>query len=143
MFMGEYNHSLDAKGRLIVPSKFREELGETFVVTQGLDNCLFVFSMKEWGNFVKGLQETPQTTKDGRKFLRFLLSGAKECEVDKQGRVSIPEKLRNFAKLQKDVVTVGVLNRVEIWDKDMWLENNTYENMDEIAEHMAEYGLNL
>jgi len=143
MFMGEYSHSIDAKGRFILPAKFREQLGEKFVVTKGLDGCLFVYPMSEWETIEAKFREVPLTTKDARKFSRFFFAGAAECEVDKQGRVLVPSVLREFAMLEKDVVSVGVLNRIEIWSKDKWTEDNTYDDMDEIAEHMAELGLSI
>ena len=128
MFMGEYSHNIDAKGRMIVPSKFREQLGDEFVVTKGLDGCLFVY---------------PITSKDARKFSRFFFAGATTCEVDKQGRILLPAVLREFAGLEKEVVSVGVLKRIEIWDKNRWQDTNTYDDMDEVAEHMAELGLSI
>ncbi len=143
MFMGEYNHTVDAKGRLIVPSKFREQLGDEFVVTKGLDGCLFVYPNDEWSNIEEKFRNIPLTTKDARKFSRFFFAGAASCEVDKQGRILIPPTLREFADIQKDVVSVGVLNRIEIWSKERWLDTNTYEDMDEIAEHMADLGLSI
>ena len=143
MFMGEYNHTVDAKGRLIVPSKFREQLGDEFVVTKGLDGCLFVYPNEEWHNIEEKFRNVPLTTKDARKFSRFFFAGAATCEVDKQGRILIPPVLREFADLQKDVVSVGVLNRIEIWSKDRWLDTNTYDDMEEIAEHMADLGLSI
>ena len=142
MFMGEYNHSVDAKGRLIVPAKFREQLGEEFVVTKGLDGCLFVYPQEEWKHIEDKFREVPLTTKDARKFSRFFFAGAADCEVDKQGRVLIPSVLREFAGLNKEVVLVGVLNRIEIWSKERWQENE-YDDMDEIAEHMAALGLGI
>ncbi len=143
MFMSEYNHSIDAKGRVIVPAKFREELGETFVVTQGLDGCLFVFPNEEWKNFEEKLKTLPMANKDARKFVRFFLAGAALAEVDKQGRILLPAVLREFAGLEKDVVLVGVGSRVEIWDKTRWEECTSFDDMDEIAEHMADLGLNI
>lgn len=142
MFKGEYNHSVDAKGRIIVPAKFREILGDVFVVTKGLDGCLFVYPNSEWENIENKFREIPLTTKDARKFSRFFFAGAADCEVDKQGRVLIPSVLREFAGLQKEVVLVGVLNRIEIWSKERWLDNE-YEDMDEVAEHMASLGLGI
>lgn len=115
MFKGEYSHSVDAKGRIIMPAKFREILGEEFVVTKGLDGCLFVYPNKEWENIENKFREIPLTTKDARKFSRFFFAGAADCEVDRQGRVLIPSVLREFAGLNKEVVLVGVLNRIEIW----------------------------
>ena len=117
MFMGEYNHTIDAKGRMIVPSKFREQLGNEFVVTKGLDGCLFVYPNEEWHNIEEKFRNVPLTTKDARKFSRFFFAGAATCELDKQGRILIPPVLREFADLQKDVVSVGVLNRIEIGAK--------------------------
>lgn len=143
MFMGEYNHTVDTKGRLIVPSKFREQLGDEFVVTKGLDGCLFVYSKSEWGNIEEKFRNVPLTTKDARKFARFFFAGAASCEVDKQGRILLPAVLREYAGIEKDVVSVGVFNRVEIWDKDKWQESNSYDDMDEIAEHMADLGLGI
>lgn len=143
MFKGEYNHTVDTKGRLIVPAKFRETLGDMFVVTKGLDGCLFVYPNEEWANIENKFREIPLTTKDARKFSRFFFAGAADCEVDKQGRILIPSVLREFAGLQKEVVLVGVLNRIEIWSKERWLGENEYEDMDEVAEHMAELGLGI
>lgn len=143
MFMGEYNHTVDTKGRLIVPSKFREQLGDEFVVTKGLDGCLFVYSKSEWENIEEKFRNVPLTTKDARKFARFFFAGAASCEVDKQGRILLPVVLREYAGIEKDVVSVGVFNRVEIWNKDKWQESNSYDDMDEIAEHMADLGLGI
>ena len=134
MFMGEYNHSIDQKGRLIVPSKFREQLGNEFVVTKGLDGCLFVYSNEEWQRIEEKFREIPLTTKDARKFSRFFFAGAATCEVDKQGRILLPSNLREYAAIEKEVVSVGVLSRVEIWSKDRWSENGDY---------MAELGLGI
>lgn len=143
MFMGEYSHSIDAKGRLIVPSKFREQLGDQFVVTKGLDGCLFVYPNDEWKSIEEKFRSVPLTTKDARKFSRFFFAGAASCEIDKQGRILLPQILREFAGLEKDVVLVGVLSRIEIWSKDKWQEANTYDDMDEVVEHMAELGLGI
>ena len=143
MFMGEYSHTIDAKGRLIVPSKFRELLGNEFVVTKGLDGCLFVYTNQEWNSIEEKFRNIPLTTKDARKFSRFFFAGAAVCEVDKQGRILLPQVLREFADLQKDIVLVGVLSRIEIWSRERWQDANTYDDMDEIAEHMAELGLSI
>ena len=143
MFMGEYNHTIDAKGRLIVPSKFREQLGNEFVITKGLDGCLFVYSNEEWQNIENSFRDKPLTSKDARKFMRFFFAGAATCEVDKQGRILIPNNLREYAGIEKDVVSVGVLSRVEIWSKDKWMENSDYDDMDEIAENMADLGFGI
>ena len=143
MFMGEYNHTIDAKGRLIIPSKFREILGDAFVVTKGLDGCLFVYDNEEWKLFEEKLRSLPITNKEARKFVRFFLAGAAEAEVDKQGRILIPNVLREFAELIKDVVLVGVGSRIEIWGKERFEDTAVFDDMDEIAEHMAALGLGI
>lgn len=143
MFMGEYNHTIDIKGRLIIPSKFRDILGDTFVITKGLDGCLFVYDNNEWKAFEEKLKSLPLTNKDARQFVRFFLAGAAEVEVDKQGRILVPSTLRDFAEMEKDVVLVGVASRIEIWSKERWEGTATYEDMDEIAEHMADLGLGI
>ncbi|MDE6943705.1 MAG: division/cell wall cluster transcriptional repressor MraZ [Lachnospiraceae bacterium] len=143
MFMGEYNHTIDAKGRLIVPSKFREALGDTFVVTKGLDGCLFVYDNKEWNAFEEKLKSLPLTNKEARQFARFFLAGAAEVEVDKQGRILVPNILREFAQISKDVVLIGVASRIEIWSRERFEGIASFEDMDEIAEHMAELGLGI
>ena len=143
MFMGEYNHTIDAKGRLIIPSKFREILGDAFVVTKGLDGCLFVYDNEEWQRFEEKLRTLPITNKEARQFVRFFLAGATEAEVDKQGRILIPNVLREFAQLTKDVVLVGVGSRIEIWGRERFADTAAFDDMDEIAEHMAELGLGI
>ena len=143
MFMGEYNHTIDAKGRLIVPSKFREALGDTFVVTKGLDGCLFVYDNKEWNAFEEKLKSLPLTNKEARQFARFFLAGAAEVEVDKQGRILVPNILREFAQISRDVVLIGVASRIEIWSRERFEGIASFEDMDEIAEHMAELGLGI
>jgi MraZ protein len=143
MFMGEYQHSIDAKGRLIVPSKLREKLGEKFVVTRGLDGCLFGYPLSEWEKLEEKLNEMPLAKKDARTFVRFFYSAATECEIDKQGRINIPATLREHAKLVKSCVIIGVSNRIEIWDEARWQAFTTEaeENFDEIAETMIDFGL--
>ncbi len=143
MFMGEYQHSMDAKGRLIMPAKFRESLGENFVVTRGLDNCLFVFPNEEWRILEEKLKSLPMTRKDARAFVRFFFSGATECELDKSGRINLPQNLREFAKLEKDVVVLGVSNRIELWSKENWDQYMalTADSYEEIAETMEELGI--
>ena len=143
MFMGEYNHTIDAKGRLIVPSKFREALGDTFVVTKGLDGCLFVYDNEEWQAFEEKLRSLSITNKEARQFARFFLAGAAEVEVDKQGRILVPNILREFAQISKDVVLIGVASRIEIWSKERFEGMASFEDMDEIAEHMAQLGLGI
>ena len=145
MFMGEYNHIIDAKGRLIVPAKFREILGDNFVVTKGLDGCLFVYSDKEWQAFEEKLKTLPLTNKNARQFTRFFLAGAAQVEVDKQGRILLPQVLREFAGLEKEVVLVGVASRIEIWSKGHWDDCMTdYDaDMDEVAENMESLGFSI
>ena len=143
LFYGEYQHSLDAKGRMIVPSKFREGLGEKFILTKGLDECLFAYSLEEWSNLEQKLKTLPFTDKDVRAFVRFFFAGATECELDKQGRILIPQNLRDYAKLEKELYIIGVSTRVEIWEKNKWEEYCKGDNMspDKIAEKMAMLGI--
>lgn len=143
MFMGEYRHTVDAKGRMIVPAKFRESLGEQFVLTRGLDQCLFGYPMNEWKLIEEKLKALPLTKKDARAFTRFFFSGATECELDKQGRVNIASSLLNYAKLEKECVVIGVSNRIELWSKVIW-EQYTEEQEDsfaEIAENMIGFDI--
>lgn len=143
MFIGEYQHTLDTKGRIIMPSKFREDLGDNFVVTKGLDTCLFVYSMEEWNIIQDKLKTLPLTNKDARAFVRFFFSGASEASLDKQGRVLLPTNLREHSKLIKDAVVIGVATRIEIWGKEQWEDYNDDDNLsyDSIAEKMAELGI--
>ena len=143
MLMGEYEHSLDAKGRLIMPAKLREDMGEKFIITTGLDGCLFGFSMSEWEKFEDKLKTLPITNKNARNFVRFFLSGATECEIDKQGRFLIAGNLREYANLEKDAIIIGVGTRIEIWNREKWKSYNGDENIsaDEIAENMTMLGI--
>lgn len=143
MFMGEFQHSIDSKGRLIIPAKLREQLGETFVVTRGLDGCLFGYPLSEWNQLEAKLNEMPLAKKDARTFVRFFYSAATECEIDKQGRINIPNNLREHAKLSKVCIIVGVANRIEIWDEKRWqaFSEEAEENFDELAESMIDFGL--
>ena len=143
MLIGEYSHSLDVKGRLIMPAKLREDMGENFIITTGLDGCLFGFSMSEWQKFEDKLKTLPITNKNARNFVRFFLSGATECELDKQGRFLIPGKLREVASLDKDVTIIGAGTRIEIWNKEKWEEHNSEENLSiaEIEKDMEELGI--
>ncbi len=143
MLIGQYEHSLDAKGRLIMPAKLREDMGEKFIITKGLDGCLFGFSQQEWENFETKLKTLPLTNKNARDFVRFFLSGAMECEIDKQGRFLISSNLRKVATLEKEVVIIGVGTRIEIWNKNKWEEYNSEENIsaDSIAENMTMLGI--
>lgn len=143
MFIGEHQHSLDEKGRIIIPSKFRADLGLEFVMTKGLDNCLFVYPKSEWEILEEKLKTLPLTSKDARAFVRFFFSGASESTLDKQGRVLIPANLREHSRLDKEAVIIGVSTRIEIWSKDHWdnyidEDNLSYES---IAESMAELGI--
>lgn len=141
MFMGEYQHTIDEKGRMIIPSKFREALGSNFVVTRGLDQCLFVYPRSEWEVLEQKLKTLPLMKSDARAFTRFFFSGATECELDKQGRVNIPNNLLQYSKLDKECVVLGVSNRVEIWSKDIW-ENyfdQSEESFNEIAEKLVDF----
>lgn len=133
MFMGEYQHTIDSKGRMIVPAKFREGLGEQFVLTRGLDQCLFGYPMSEWKLIEEKLKALPLTKKDARAFTRFFFSGATECELDKQGRINIASPLLNYAKLEKECVVIGVSNRIELWSKEIW-EQYVEEQEDSFAE---------
>ena len=128
MFMGEYRHTVDPKGRLIVPSKFRELLGAEFVVTRGLDGCLFVYPMESWEAYVEELKKLPLTDRNARLFTRFIIAGATTCELDKQGRILIPTTLREFANLKKDVLLAGMLDHIEIWDEDEWKKNGHFHS---------------
>ncbi|MCK9222477.1 MAG: division/cell wall cluster transcriptional repressor MraZ [Limnochordia bacterium] len=143
MFMGEYEHTLDSKGRLFIPAKFREDLGETFVATRGLDNCVFVYPMDEWEALELKLKALPLTKADARSFVRFFFSGAAECQLDKQGRIMLPTNLRTYARLEKDVVVIGVSNRVELWSKASWEEymSLSAESFNEIAEKIVDLGI--
>ena len=138
MFMGEYHHSIDEKGRIIIPSKFRGELGDSFVVTRGLENCLFVYSLVEWNKIVDRLKKLPFTKKDARNFTRFFLSGATVTELDKQGRANISQSLIDFANLEKECIVIGVNDRLEIWSKDGWEKffNENSDQLSDIAENL-------
>ena len=141
MLVGEFQHNIDAKGRMIMPAKFRDELGEKFVITKGLDKCLFVFSQEEWEKLDEKLSEL--SLSQGRKIQRFFYGGMTECELDKQGRVLVPQTLREYADLFKDAVVVGLAKRAEIWNKDEWERQNSefVEDSDEVAIQMEELGI--
>ena len=145
MFTGEYTHSFDEKGRVIIPSKFRNELGETFYIGKGLDKCLFVYPVETWNEFVGKLRNLSTFNREERFFLRRFVSGFSECSFDKQGRILIPTNLRDFIGLNSEVAVIGVIDRIEIWNKDSW---NDYYNDDEfdfdsIAEKMSDLGIGL
>ncbi|SDB87489.1 MraZ protein [Pelagirhabdus alkalitolerans] len=140
MFMGEYKHNIDVKGRMIMPAKFRDDLGESFVVTRGLDQCLFVYPLSEWRILEDKIKKLPLTKKDARAFSRFFFSGAVECEIDKQGRINIPASLREYANIEKACSVIGVSNRVEIWSEEIWESymNDSESTFTEVAENMME-----
>lgn len=140
MFMGEYHHNIDEKSRIIMPSKFRYDLGETFVITRGIDSCLFVYPKETWNNITNKLNELSFTKKDVRSFQRFFLSAATICEFDKQGRINISSPLASYASLTKECVIIGVNDRIEIWSKENFDKflNESMENVTEIAEHLFE-----
>lgn len=144
MFMGEYHHNIDEKGRLTIPSKVRYELGENFIVTRGLDNCLFIYPKDEWTNIINKYKELPNT-KDARNFMRFFLSGATTCEFDKQGRINIPAPLISYADLTKECVVIGVNDRLEVWSKERWesfIDENE-DNLSDIADKLFATNLNF
>lgn len=142
MFIGEYQHALDTKNRMIVPVKLREGLGSKFVITKGLDGCLYAYPTKEWEILEEKLKKLPITNKDARSFVRFFFSGACEVETDKQGRGLIPQNLKEYAGIEKEIVSIGVLSRVEIWSKEKWTKYNDSDiDFDSIAEKMSELGI--
>lgn len=139
--MGEFQHNIDDKGRVIIPAKFRDELGDLFIITRGLDKALFVYPLNEWQVIEQKLKSLPFTKSDARKFTRFFFSGAVESEIDKQGRVIIPNNLRNYALLTKECVVIGVSNRIEIWSKDYWESyyHDSEESFNDIAETLIDF----
>ena len=141
MLMGEFEHTLDTKGRISMPAKLRKDMGDAFILTKGLDGCLFAFSSEEWLNFETKLKSLPLSDKNARNFVRFFLAGATECEIDKQGRFLIPSNLRQAANLEKDAVIIGVGTRLEIWNKSTWKSKYEEISADEIAENMTMLGI--
>lgn len=143
MLMGEYKHNLDAKGRLIMPAKFREELGDVFILTRGLDGCLFGYPMEQWEVLQEKMKQLPLAKKDARAFVRFFYSAAVEAEIDKQGRINIPNTLLEYAKIEKECRIVGVSDRIEIWSNDQWetFTEAAQETFEDIAENMIDFGL--
>ncbi len=141
MLIGEYYHNLDTKGRVSIPSKFRDDLGGTFVLSKGLDNCLYAYSKDEWEGFQNDLLALRGA--DGQRVRRFFFSGASECEIDAQGRVVIPPMFRDYAELKKELVIIGVSNRAEIWDKEKWesyISDSSFDS-EEISGAMERLGL--
>ena len=144
MFMGEYHHTIDDKGRLTIPSKIRYELGENFIVTRGLDGCLFIYKKNTWEKIVNKYQELPNV-KDARNFMRFFLSGANQLEFDKQGRINISSPLIKYADLQKDCVIIGVGDRLEVWNKERWNDfiDQNEDSLSDIADNLFSNDLNI
>ena len=144
-FIGEYYHTIDTKGRVIIPQKYREDLGDTFILSKGLDGCLWIHPMDEWREFTAKLRELSTIDKESRQFKRFFMSGATECEFDKQGRILVPASLRKYADLQKDVVLTGMDTRIELWSAEKWdVENDMDdEDMEAVAAHMESLGGNI
>lgn len=142
MLIGEYQHNIDAKGRLIMPAKFRTDLGERFIVTIGLDGCLFGFPMSSWEAMQEKLKELPIAKKDARSFTRYFYSAATEVEFDKQGRINLPKKLIEYAKIDKECRVIGVSDRIEIWSSEQWsaFEMVAQENFENLAEEMLDFG---
>ncbi|MGI6751344.1 MAG: division/cell wall cluster transcriptional repressor MraZ [Anaerovoracaceae bacterium] len=138
MLIGEYQNSIDAKGRVIIPAKYREDLGFRLIITKGIENCLYIYSMEEWERFEDKLQQLPIA--ESRSVVRYFFASAVECEIDKQGRITIPLHLRDHARIEKDLVTIGARNRVEVWSRQEWDIYNE-ENNENIAEKMAELGI--
>jgi len=142
MFMGEFNHTVDAKGRLIVPSKFREKLGETFVVTKGFDRCLSIYDEENWAKVQEKLAQMPMLTESSRTIRRMMVGSATETEFDKQGRVLIPAPLREYAHIEKDAVLIGNIDHIEIWSKDAWMKAQEID-ADAAAENLYNSGITL
>ncbi len=145
MFIGEYHHTIDEKGRIIIPAKFREELGNTFIITRGIENCLFVYSEENWAQITNKLNSLPFTKKDARTFNRFFMSGATNVELDKQGRVNISKPLIDYANLLKDCVIIGTGDRLEVWSQESWESffDSTKDSMSDIAENLFNESVNL
>jgi len=142
MLIGEFNHGMDNKNRIIIPSKLREDLGESFIISKGLDGCLYIYPKAEWITFETKLKSLPLSSKDARTFSRFFFSGANEMEPDKMGRILIPQSLLEYAGIVDEVVSVGMMNRVEVWSKEKWKAYNDSEmDMDDIASKMNELGI--
>ncbi|PWM67976.1 MAG: cell division/cell wall cluster transcriptional repressor MraZ [Eubacteriales Family XIII. Incertae Sedis bacterium] len=143
MFMGKYQNSIDAKNRMIVPSKYREELGYKCVLTKGIDKCLYIYPMSEWERFMTKLSALPSSDMNARAFVRHFYANAVECEVDRQGRLTIPQELRDYAGIDKELVTIGILDKIEIWSRAEWenAEDGPQLAPEDIAQKMAEYGI--
>ncbi len=145
MFIGEYHHSIDDKGRLIIPSKFRNELGEKFILTRGIENCLFAYSETNWTKIINKLETLPFTKKDARAFIRFFLSGATIAEFDKQGRINITSPLISYANINKECVIIGAGDKIEIWSEESWNDffTSAKDKMSDIAENLFNESVSL
>ncbi len=143
-FSGEFSHALDTKGRVIVPSRHREALGEQFYITKGLDHCLYIYSSEEWDKMLEKMEQIPDMfSPNGRKFKRFMLGSSKECEVDKQGRILIPQSLRDYAELKKEAVLVGMGNRIEVWSRELWDAFNDDLDIDDVTANLRADGITM
>lgn len=143
MLMGEFQHNIDAKGRIIIPAKLREDLGSKFVITRGLDGCVFGYPLENWEKIQEKLKQLPLAKKEARAFTRFFYSAAAEAEIDKQGRINIPSTLVDYANLEKECLVLGVSDRIEIWSKTKWesVSSEIEESFEKIAEDMLDFGL--
>ena len=143
MLMGKYQNSIDLKSRMIVPARYREELGCRCVLTRGIDKCLYIYPASEWEHFMKKLSELPSADANARAFIRHFYANAVEAEIDKQGRMLLPQELRDYANIEKDLVTIGIMNKIEIWSKEEWgkAENKTELESSDFAQKMADYGI--
>ena len=143
MFIGEFQHNLDQKGRIAIPAKFRKDFEDGLIITRGIDKCLFIFSKSEWNKLAEKLSELPLAQANSRAFARLMFSGAVDEDLDNQGRILIPDYLRNYASLKKQLVINGLFNRLEIWDKNIWQDykNKTENSSEEIAERLSQLGI--
>ena len=144
-FIGQYNHTIDSKGRVIIPLRYRADLGDKFILSKGLDGCLWIHPLSEWQKFTSRLRELSNIDRESRQFKRFFVSGAVECELDKQGRILVPAPLRKYAGLEKDIVLAGMDTRVEVWSESKWDDENSFTdtNMDQVAAHLSELGVRI
>lgn len=142
MFMGKYNNSIDAKNRMIVPSKHRDQLGGRCILTKGMDNCLYIYPLGEWEKVIEKVSALPQTDKNVRKYIRDVFANAEECEIDKQGRILIPAELKKRVFIDKELVTMGAMSRIEIWSKEVWEDPDSYpcEEDDDFISQLTKYG---
>lgn len=143
MFIGEYSYTIDQKKRLAVPSKFRKELGRKAIITRGIDNCLVVYTVKEWEKLTQKLENLPTSQVDARSFVRLMLSGAVDAELDKLGRILIPDYLKEYAGLEKDIAILGVSNKIEVWNAAKWKDykTKTEKEVGDMAERLKELGI--